>query len=290
MNVGVLINMRNVTDHLYRDICKLHNQGFHSCQINTLFENEKRCDFADDYFTDERAAQINAACTELDFKVTALFAGWSGYKQFAYPENYCSIGFVPSYLRERRISDVLNGADFAHKIHVQDVVTHIGFVGDNPNDPERKAIVLSLRYIADCLKERGQYLHIETGEMIPVSLVQLICEIDRENVGINFDPANFLINGRANPSDAIDLLLPYVRSMHVKDGVYPTGTNPKGHETPVGEGSVDFEYIISKMLDNGYKGSFTIEREISGEQQAKDIIRAANYIRNIINSKNISNP
>lgn len=279
MKVGVLVPFG---EHIADEIRKVHQMGFQNGQISTLTRERYHGMYNEAYFSDERAEKIRAVCEELDFEVTALFAGWSGYCNFAYPEMYWTVGFAPAYLREQRIADVLRGAEFAKKIHVKNVITHIGYLRDDPQDPERRDIMLSLRYIADCLAANGQCLQIETGEMIPVSLIRLIHDIDRENVGINFDPANLLINGRANPSDALDLLLPYVRGMHVKDGVYPQGTEPKGKETPIGEGRVDFAYIIGTLLKNGYQGTFTIEREIEGEEQKKDILRAGEYVREIL--------
>ena len=146
MNVGVFTHMgAKMNESMYDKIQKIHDLGFHSCQINTLMYYKGRCDFADDFYTQERVDQINAACRDFDYKVSALFAGWSGYRRFTYPECYWSIGFVPSDLRQRRITDVLNGADFADRIGVKNVITHIGYLRDDPCDSERKSIVLGLR-------------------------------------------------------------------------------------------------------------------------------------------------
>jgi len=277
MKVGVFINL---SENVCNDIRRMHSLGFDNCQLNSL---PPFGEYSGECFSDEIADKINAVCKELNFTITAVFAGWSGYHNFGYPEMYKTLGFVPGYLRDRRMKDVLAGADFAAKLNVKNVFTHIGYLRDDPHDEQREAIVVTLRYIADHLKKNGQALQIETGEMLPVSLVQLFVEIDRDNVGVNFDPANFLINGRANPSDALNLLLPYVKGVHAKDAVYPTGTNPKGHQCPVGEGQVDFAYIIRTLLKSGYEGCLTIEREITGDQQIKDIVNAAEYLRAMIN-------
>ena len=59
--------------------------------------------------------------------------------------------------------------------------------------------------------------------------------------------------------------------MHAKDGVYPDAGHSFGKETPLGEGHVDFPAFIAGLKKCGYDGIITIEREISGEQQIKDI-------------------
>ena len=39
---------------------------------------------------------------------------------------------------------------------------------------------------------------------------------------MNFDAANLVLYGKANPVDAVDLLGPYIQGVHAKDGIYPT--------------------------------------------------------------------
>lgn len=41
-------------------------------------------------------------------------------------------------------------------------------------------------------------------------------------VGVNLDPANLLMYGKANPVDALEVFGEYVRGVHGKDGKYPT--------------------------------------------------------------------
>ena len=276
MRIGVFVGL---SEHVCDDIRRMKDFGFESGQLNSLVPG---LGYDPSHMTQENAEKIRKTCEETGFEFTAVFAGWSGYHSFKYPEMYRTLGLVPAYLRERRMRDILTGADFAYRLGVTNVFTHIGYVRDDPHDPDREEIKLILRHIATELGKRGQSLQIETGEMIPLSLVQLIHDIGCENVGVNFDPANFLTNARANPSDALDLLVPYVRGVHAKDAVYPTGTNPKGHETPIGQGRVDFPYIIRVLRENGYDGDLTIEREISGEEQLRDIVKAAEYLRALI--------
>ena len=49
-------------------------------------------------------------------------------------------------------------------------------------------------------------------------------------------------------------------------------------------GKVNFPELIRILHSNGYNGSITIEREISGEQQLADIREAAAKLRQIIAS------
>lgn len=82
--------------------------------------------------------------------------------------------------------------------------------------------------------------------------------------------------------DALDVFGKYVRDVHAKDGLYPTDGKHLGRETPLGEGKVDFPRLIAKLREVGYDGSLTIEREISGEQQLKDILRGKALLEELI--------
>lgn len=276
MRIGVFLRY---SEDLPEQIRKMSALGFHCGQLNA------GCGFMgypDSVFDDRTAQNVRVACEEADFEITAVFAGWSGYSSFAYPEMYRTLGLVPAYLREQRTKDILTGAAFAKKLGVKNVFSHMGYIRDDPADPEHVEIVQVIRMIANRLKDEGQNLQIETGEMLPLTLLQLIHDTGCDTLGVNFDPANFLINARANPSDALDMLLPFVRGVHAKDAVYPVYPAPKGKETPLGEGKVDFPYIVRRLRESGYPGDLTIEREITGEQQIQDIRKGAAYLRTLL--------
>ena len=114
----------------------------------------------------------------------------------------------------------------------------------------------------------------ETGQETPITLLRTIEDVGTGNMGINLDPANLLMYGKANPVDALDVFGKYVTGVHAKDGEYPTNGRDLGVEMPLGEGRVNFQVLIPKLKALGYTGALTIEREISGPQQNEDIRRA----------------
>ena len=113
-------------------------------------------------------------------------------------------------------------------------------------------------------------------------MLRAIRDIDSPCIGVNFDPANLLMYGKANPVDALDILGPYVRGFHAKDGEYPVDPGRLGPEKPLGAGRVDFPALIKKLLAAGYDGPLTIEREIEGEEQRSDILKAKRILDRII--------
>ena len=45
---------------------------------------------------------------------------------------------------------------------------------------------------------------------------------------------------------------------------------------------VDFDKVIKKLYDLDFQGELIIEREISGPQQAKDIMKAKVYLEKLL--------
>ena len=128
------------------------------------------------------------------------------------------------------------------------------------------------------MKERGQTFLFETGQETPVTILRAIEEIGLDNVGVNLDTANVMLYGKGNPADAVLVFGKYVRDLHIKDGFYPTDGKHLGKEAAVGEGLANFPLILKRLKDVGYNGTYIIEREISGEQQIKDIAKARDLL------------
>ena len=136
--------------------------------------------------------------------------------------------------------------------------------------------------MAEHCKANGQLFLFETGQETPVTLKRTIEDIGLDNVGINLDPANLLLYGKANPIDAVDVFGEYIRDVHAKDGCYPTDGRELGKEMPIGQGRVNFPELIKKLKEKGYDATLIIEREIKGEKQRVDILAGKEYLEKYI--------
>ena len=72
-----------------------------------------------------------------------------------------------------------------------------------------------------------------------------------------------------------------MRNIHAKDGLYPTDPLKLGREVKVGEGRVRFPEFVQRLAEIGFNGEFIIEREIHGEQQARDILATIAYLKQL---------
>jgi sugar phosphate isomerase/epimerase len=236
-----------------------------------------------DFYTDENLKELKATLEKEKFSVCDVWCGWRGPVVWSHPQKYSTLGLVPDYLRMGRMEDLRKGAKFAYDLGVSTIVTHTGFIPDDPYHPTHIAIANELRAFCAELKARGQRFAFETGEEIPLTLNILINEIGLDNVGVNFDPANLISGGRGNPNDAMELLGTRIFGMHAKDAVPAKFGEVCGKQTKVGEGKVDFKRLLEQLKKFGYNGDIVIEHEMSGrEDRTKDIVDTKVYLENLI--------
>jgi len=214
-------------------------------------------------------------------RISSVWAGWSGPAIWDSIDGPLTLGLVPATYRNNRMEELKKAADFAKWISAPDIVTHVGFIPENPSLPDYRDVVQAVKHVALYCQKSGLDFNFETGQETPATLMRIIHDIGLDNVGINLDPANLLAYGRGNPVDAIDIFQGYIRGVHIKDADYPKGDFYKlGVEQPVGSGSVNFSVFLPKLLGLGYTGDFYIEREIDeGEEQTRDIKMAIEVVR-----------
>jgi L-ribulose-5-phosphate 3-epimerase len=228
------------------------------------------------------AGRLRQALDKYQIEATSLVVGGPGKEVWDFYQGPLTIGLVPRETREARIAHIQKASDFAKQCGIAAVQTHCGFIPENPNDAVYKETVAAMRDVAGYCKRNGQDFRYETGQETPVTLVRAIQDVGLDNQGVNFDLANLILYGKANPVDAIELLGSYVQGIHAKDGLWPTNPRELGQEVPIGKGKVDFPRIIARLKELNYRGAVTIEREISGPQQVEDVRASKTYLEKLI--------
>jgi len=271
MRIGLFIDISEDYASAIRHAKRL---GFDCCQlVNWNME----------LYTEEHLQALKKVLDEEQMEVGGFWCGWSGPVIWKYPEMYASLGLVPDEYRETRLDELRRGARFAHALGVDTVITHTGYLPDDPNHPTHRAIVQGLRSLCRELAARGQRFAFETGEELPLTLSLLIGEIGMDNVGVNFDPANLITTGRGNPQDAMELLVGCVFGMHAKDGVPASFGEVKGKQVCIGEGRVDFRCLLSRLRAGGYTGDIYIEHEMPDRvDRDADLLAARAYLAPLI--------
>lgn len=275
MKIGTCVSLDSM-ENMEQKFVTLRNNGFDTCQL-IAWESA--------VWKEENAVVLKELLEKYQITVSAFWCGWEGPKVWDFYDGQITLGLVPVEYRQMRIQNLCDGADFAHKLGITDVVTHMGFIPENPNDPNFNTFCVAVRTVAEHLQNNGQYLLFETGQETPVTMLRCFEKVGTDNLGVNLDTANLILYGRANPVDALDVFGKYVRNIHAKDGCYPTNGHDLGRETRLGEGKVDFRALFVKLRELGYDSDVTIERELveDSQEQLKGILDSREYLQTIIN-------
>ena len=273
MQIGVCVNFNEI-DGMAKKFKDIKSEGFDNCQLIS---------WKPELWTDENSEILKNLTEENGITISAFWCGWEGPCVWNFYDGQITLGLVPPEYRTMRIKNLCDGADFAHRLGVKNVVTHMGFIPENPNDPQFAPFCVAVRQVAEHLKKNEQNLLFETGQETPVTMLRCFEKVGMDNLGVNLDTANVILYGKANPVDALDVFGKYVMNIHAKDGLYPINGHDLGSEVRIGDGKVDFKALFKKLKELGYDSFVTIEREIDGEQQTEDIRYAKKYIESIIN-------
>jgi L-ribulose-5-phosphate 3-epimerase len=267
MRLGIILGITREPDAAIK---RVHDLGFPTCQVGVRDTGE------------DAAANLRRALDRYGVEATSAVATGPGPEVYDFYKGPLTIGLVPREYRAQRIARMKEISDFAVKAKIPAVQGHCGFIPENPNDAAYQETVEAIRTVAAYCRQNGQKFRCETGQETPITLVRAIRDVGLDNVGVNFDAANLILYGKANPVDAVEILGPYVQGVHAKDGLYPTDPRQLGKEVPIGEGKVNFPVLIARLKQIGYRNPLTIEREISGEKQTADILAAKAFLEKLI--------
>ena len=186
-------------------------------------------------------------------------------------------------------------ADMAAYLDCPVLTTHLGVVPKDKSDPVYATLLKACKEIGSYIAPKGITLAIETG---PENAERLRGFIDDcgEGIGVNFDPANFVMVGADDEVNAVRILGDKIVHTHAKDGVNnePIDSGDFYHkfaeggldwlmessicdETPLGEGSVRWPEYLKALKDTGYDGYLTIEHEV--KDGADEIREAVDFLK-----------
>jgi sugar phosphate isomerase/epimerase len=182
-------------------------------------------------------------------------------------------GVGPDEYWEQNQELFLGAADVTVKLGVKYLSMHAGFIDETDVSYSEKFYerIISL---AEAAGEKNIMLLLETGQETAGELRRFLKELDHPAIGVNFDPANMILYDKGNPIEAVKVLAPWVRHIHVKDANRTTKPGTWGAEVPWGEGQVQSEAFLKTLQEIGFNGTLAIERE-AGDNRFGDVKLAA---------------
>lgn len=271
MAVGLLVSPHDSPEATFQ---RVHDMGFSNCFLSLDGYINK--------FTPDAAKQIGDLMAKYDLVATTVEVVGPAPLVWDFLQGPSTIGVVPPKYRAARIDALKQVSDFAKLLRIGQVQTHCGFIPENPDDTLYRGAVEAIRTVAQHCQGNGQDFLMETGQETPTAMSRAISDVNMPNLGVGLDTANLILYGKANPVDAVDILGTHVRSVHAKDGKWPTDPSKLGEEVLIGQGLVDFKTVFTKLHKLGYTGAITIERETSGAQQIADVKNEKSYLEQIL--------
>ena len=235
--------------------------------------------------TKQHAESFAKTLRESGITITTVFLGFEGESYASIKITAETVGLVPKATRAARLAESKEIADFAHLLGVTAIGSHIGFVPHDTASQDYKDMVACIQELCDYLAKNGQALHLETGQEDADSLLTFIGNVKRNNLFINFDPANLILYGMGDPIGSLKKVGHLVRGVHCKDALATEGKPGVdwGKEVPFGTGQVNAKLFLQTLKEIGFHGPLTIEREIPEEpkRQKEEIGQALRLIDTI---------
>lgn len=266
---NILLGVITTANNPEEDLKVVSDLGFSTCQL-----------YIDD-FSSELARRLSMSLKKYQLTPDTLICMGPGNYVWNFIEGPETIGLVPRKMREVRVERLKQGIDFCKEAGIPAVHAHFGFIPENPKDILYMEFINTMKPIGEYASKRGIDIYFETGQETPITLLRAIEDIGTGNLFVNYDTANLAMYGKANPRDGLKVLGRYVKSLHAKDGMYPTRPDELGKEVLIPEGEVDFPAIISALKKMNFKGSIIIECELSGHTK-EYILKTKKYLENLI--------
>ena len=267
--IGVMLN--NLERDRLKAFAVAARLGFRTVHANALPEAWLQGPQRQAYLDAARASGLNIA---------TLFVGYDGQSYQTMEDIERTVGLAILPLRPHRLRVTLAYSDLASDLGVPSLTTHLGFFPTDVGHADYLSLVADVRTVLDYCAQRGQTFHLETGQEPAAGLLEFIRRVDRPNLGVNFDPANFLLYGTDEPLAALATLAPYIRGVHCKDAISSGVPDRLGEEVPLGEGEVNFPALLERLRGLGFQGPLIIERE-GGPGRVKDILAARDYLNRL---------
>lgn len=158
----------------------------------------------------------------------------------------------------------------------------------DPTPEIEQAIVEQFQKPAELAERRGMVLLLENEHSCflgtGVETARVLKQLDSKAVQAVWDPGNALCGGETPFPGGYEALSPWIKHIHIKDGIrQPDGTVKF---VKVGEGEVGYDQHIRRLKQDGYNGYLSLETHYSLDKGGKaaaseeSLIAITEFVRN----------
>jgi sugar phosphate isomerase/epimerase len=183
--------------------------------------------------------------------------------------------------QEGRIDHVKNVMTLAFDLGPRVAVVQAGRAPapDAPDESRGRLLTEALQALGGHGDRTGTTLALETGLESGDALRAYLQTFDTGGLGVNYDPANLLING-FDPFASARSLSDRIVHAHARDASRARA-NRAVQEVPLGHGDIDWLMLISVFEEIGYRGWLVVERE-TGTARAQDVAAGVAFLRRVL--------
>ena len=217
-----------------------------------------------------------AAAVAAGFRMSGAMLGFPG-EDYTTPATIEKTGgFGDPATRPERIERFRWGLSRTKELGLSDIMLHAGFIPEE-GDAARSPFLDTLAQVADLAQRAEVVVAFETGQESSRLLRRTLDELRCPNLKVNFDPANMLLYDKDDPLEAVELLAPDIRSVHLKDAIRPPRPGVWGDEVPLGAGQTNTAAFVAALKRIGYTGPLCIER--TQAERYRDIEHGVRFLR-----------
>ncbi len=149
----------------------------------------------------------------------------------------------------------------------------------DPPGPRARVLHETLEAIGTAGDRIGTLIALEIGIDAASDVLKYLASFDTGSLCVNFDPANFLVNGHDPIANLFPLAgkLILAQARDVRTATLSGG--PK--EVPVGAGSVDWMSLIATLAAIEYRGFLVVNRH-EGADRAAEVAAGVRFLRRFV--------
>jgi L-ribulose-5-phosphate 3-epimerase len=183
-------------------------------------------------------------------------------------------GIVPDdYWWENR-EKTLKSIEMTDELAVQYLSMHFGFIELR----DTAKLIERTKMLADKAGEHNVTLLMETGQESADELREFLEKLNHPALGVNFDPANMILYDKGNPVEAVGVLAPWIKHIHIKDALRTKTPGTWGTDVAWGTGEVGSAEFLKALKRVKYNGALAVERE-AGDDRFGDIKSAVEKLK-----------
>ena len=227
-------------------------------------------------------AKILSLADRLGVRIVSVFAAFEREDFASIAHIAASSGYMSDEEWAHRLEMTRLVGDIAVEVGCPSVAVHAGTVPVDAASADRAKLCGRVRQAADMLAESNLRLLLETGRESAGDLRDFVDTVGVSNVGVNFDPGNFVVYGADDPVRAVTTLKGLIDIVHVKDARASAAPGTEfGSPASLGSGDANIPRVLSKLRIIGFDGPLLVE-ENTRVLGMDAVPAAAAYLRSML--------